>query len=403
MTEYSAPDSPKGTVQNQSPLDASVLKSVPKAIMAGRFAYWSLGVAMAVWASLVPFAKSRLAVNEAELGMLLLCLGLGATISMPFAGAMTAKFGCRAMQCAGIPLYYLALFGLSFMPTPLMQGICLTFFGIMSGSLDVAMNIQIAYLEQVSQRRLMANLHAMYMIGVATGAGGMAVLLKLTANPVLADAVLCLLNIAGLLVFQAHFFPKRNVENKEKTPLIVVPRGLVFWLGFICFFVYMIEGVLMDWSALFMHEIRSVPLSEASLGYAIFAVTMTCGRLTGDRTASLFGTKKLLFYGLSASVLCFLAIALIPYVPLIFFFFFMLGVCASNAVPMLFTLVTRNTVGSLDNSIAGVSLLGYLGLLSGPAIMGFVAHSFGLVYVFVTMAFFLACVAFLFTRLKLRE
>ena len=78
-------------IRENSARECFTLLSVPKSIMAGRFAYLSLGAAMAVWAALIPFAMERLQVNEAQLGLLLLCLGFGATISMPAAGAFTAE------------------------------------------------------------------------------------------------------------------------------------------------------------------------------------------------------------------------------------------------------------------------------------------------------------------------
>lgn len=392
-----------GQEQNHNALNIPALKSIPKSIMAGRYAYLLLGLAMAVWASLIPYAKTRISVNEAQLGMLLLCLGFGAALSMPFAGSLTAKYGCRAMQCIGIPLYYLSLFGLAVMPSPVSLALCLCFFGVWSGTLDVVMNIQVAYLEQTSKRRLMSAIHAMYMIGAAIGAGSMSVLLKITRSPVLSTLIICILCILGFLYYQAYFFPKIQKETQEKTSLIIIPKGIIFWLGFICFFLYMIEGVLMDWSALFMHEIRGVDLSNAGLAYAIFAVTMTCGRLLGDRLGARFGTRRLLFCGTACAAVCFFAISLVSSVFFTFFAFFCLGIFASNTVPMLFSLVTKNTVGSLDCSIAGVSMLGYLGLLSGPAIMGFMAHHFGLVYVFATMGAFLAGVTLLLKYLKVRE
>ena len=176
----------------QDNAECFALKSVPKSIMAGRFAYLSLGVAMAVWASLIPFAMERLQVNEAELGLLLLCLGFGATVSMPVAGALTNKFVCRTMQVFCIPIYYIALLFLSFVPTPLTLALFLTLFGSMSGMLDVVMNIQVALLEQTSGRRLMSNLHALYMIGVAVGAGAIAMLLQFLENQILATGLICL-------------------------------------------------------------------------------------------------------------------------------------------------------------------------------------------------------------------
>lgn len=103
----------------QDNAECFALKSVPKSIMAGRFAYLSLGVAMAVRASLIPFAMERLQVNKAELGLLLLCLGFGTTVSMPVAGALTNKFGCRTMRVFCIPVYYIALLFLCWQVPPL--------------------------------------------------------------------------------------------------------------------------------------------------------------------------------------------------------------------------------------------------------------------------------------------
>lgn len=378
------------------------LKSVPKSILAARYAYVSLGLAMAVWAALIPFAAERLQINAAELGALLLCLGLGATLSMPVAGALASKFGCRAVQLVCIPVYYISLFLLSFVPTPLTLALCLSVFGAMSGTLDVVMNVQVAFLERAGKCRLMSSLHAMYMIGVAAGAGSMAILLQGLNNHVFATGILCALILLAMLYFQSYFYPKTSCKE-EKTPLFTIPHGIILWFGVICFFLYMIEGVLMDWGALFLHRIRGVPLSQAGLGYAMFAATMTCGRLIGDRLGTRFGSKNLLFYGVLLSVGSFWIVSFIPSAFAAFGGFFCLGLFASTTVPMLFSLTTKNTIGSLSSSIAAVSMLGYMGILAGPAFMGFVAHTFGLPFVFITMSIFLCFVAGLLLVLKIKE
>lgn len=389
-------------MQENDIAECFALKSIPKSILAARYAYASLGIAMAVWAALIPFAMDRLQVNKAELGLLLLCLGFGATVSMPVAGSLASRFGCRAVQIVCIPVYYIALFLLSFVPTPLTLALCLSVFGAMSGTLDVVMNVQVAFLEQAGRRRLMSSLHAMYMIGVAAGAGVMAVLLQSTDNHILATGIISALTLLAMLYFQIYFYPKSSCKE-EKTPLFAIPRGIILWLGVICFFLYMIEGVLLDWGALFLHTIRHVPLSQAGLGYAMFAATMMCGRLFGDRLGTRFGSKKLLFCGVLLSVGCFWIVSFIPSAYAAFGGFFCLGLSASTTVPMLFSLTTKNTVGSLSSSIAAVSMVGYMGLLAGPAIMGFVAHNLGLPSVFITMSIFLCMVAGLLRFLKIKE
>jgi hypothetical protein len=55
-------------------------------IVATRATFFISGLGMAAWAPLVPFVRDRLDLDSAQLGLLLLCLGLGAVLSMPFAG-----------------------------------------------------------------------------------------------------------------------------------------------------------------------------------------------------------------------------------------------------------------------------------------------------------------------------
>ena len=57
----------------------------------------------------MPFAKSRLELNDGTLGLLLLCLGGGSMFAMPLAGALTARFGCRSIILVGSALVCLAL------------------------------------------------------------------------------------------------------------------------------------------------------------------------------------------------------------------------------------------------------------------------------------------------------
>ena len=50
----------------------------PETRLATRLSFLAAGFAMACWAPLVPFAKRNVGVDEAGLGLLLLCLGVGA-------------------------------------------------------------------------------------------------------------------------------------------------------------------------------------------------------------------------------------------------------------------------------------------------------------------------------------
>lgn len=55
---------------------------------ATRAAFFIPGFATALWATLVPFAKARTGINDATLGLVLLCLGAGSLLAMPLSGVL---------------------------------------------------------------------------------------------------------------------------------------------------------------------------------------------------------------------------------------------------------------------------------------------------------------------------
>jgi MFS family permease len=61
---------------------------------------------------------------------------------------------------------------------------------------------------------------------------------------------------------------------------------------------------------------------------------------------------------------------------------FVAGLAVGNVVPALFTLVGRQQMMPVQPAVAAVSICGYLGVLLGPALIGYVAHWTGLVEAF---------------------
>ena len=98
-----SPDSPV-SISSSSVLPAAVLRAQQYAT---RLAFLVSGVAVAVWAPLVPFAKARAGLDEGGLGLLLLCLGTGSILAMPMAGALAARLGCRKVLVGAVALIVL--------------------------------------------------------------------------------------------------------------------------------------------------------------------------------------------------------------------------------------------------------------------------------------------------------
>ncbi len=54
--------------------------------MSTRMIFFVTGLGMAAWAPVVPFVRARAGLDDGALGRLLLCLGAGSIVVMPFAG-----------------------------------------------------------------------------------------------------------------------------------------------------------------------------------------------------------------------------------------------------------------------------------------------------------------------------
>src|SRR6185437_16214899 len=81
------------------------------ATRATRLIFLVSGIGMASWAPMVPYAKARLGLDDADLGLVLLAFGGGSMLSMPLVGWLTHRYGYRTvisvaglLLCVAIPL-----------------------------------------------------------------------------------------------------------------------------------------------------------------------------------------------------------------------------------------------------------------------------------------------------------
>jgi predicted MFS family arabinose efflux permease len=339
-----------------------------------RLAFLAAGLAISAWAPLVPLAKLRLGVDEAELGLLLLCLGAGSLLAMPVTSALAARFGCRRIILWAGALICVLLPALAFAPSPTLLAVALFAFGASIGALDVAMNIQAVIVERDSGEVLMSGFHGLFSVGGFIGAGMMVLLLWSGVDAVASSAAVALLVALSLCIAAAGLLP--DAETREPgAPLFVVPHGAVIFIGALCFLCFLAEGAMLDWSALLLTDGAGMDAGQSGMGYAAFAIAMTVGRLTGDKVVSALGGKRVLFLGGVCAAAGFFCAVLAPSGAVALAGFVLVGLGASNIVPILFTAAGNQGAMPPGLAIGAITTLGYAGMLAGPALIGFVAHA----------------------------
>lgn len=338
---------------------------------ATRIIFFLAGFITATWAVMVPFARANTGVNEAQLGTLLLCLGVGALIAMPVTGWLTSRFGCRRVILVAIALIIISTPWLSVLSDPLLLALALLLFGVGIGVTDCAMNIQAILVEKQAAKPVMSGFHGMYSVGGIAGAGFMTLLLAMGFSvltrcllAVLAVIIMTLVSASGLLTF----------ANPAEGPVFAVPRGSVLIIGIICFAVFLTEGTVLDWSAVYLTDVRAIPASLGGLGYTCFAIAMTAARLTGDRIISSLGRLPVVLGGALIAAAGMAMVTFIASWPLALLGYTLVGAGCANIVPVMFSAAGSQTVMPQAVAVPAITTLGYLGVLSGPAVIGYVAH-----------------------------
>ncbi|CAM2157758.1 Uncharacterized MFS-type transporter YPO1221/y2967/YP_0917 [Paraburkholderia tropica] len=356
---------------------------------ATRAAFFAAGLAVASWAPLVPFVKSKLAIDDATLGVLLLCLGIGSVLAMFGSGNIVSRFGCQRVITFSMMLVAAMLGLLGSVDGLYTTGLVLAIFGAAIGTMDVAMNIHAVAVEQRSSRRMMSGFHALYSVGGLAGSSGATVALSSGVTPSATAIAAASTLVITLLIFGRCFLSERSQAHGSA---LTLPRGRVLLLGCMCLMLLVVEGAMLDWSALLLSGSKAMPQTKAGIGYAVFAATMTTSRLTGDWIAAKLGARLVVRLGsaLGAAGIALAVVASDPYLAI--FGFALMGLGCANIVPILYSAAGADKSMSKEHSIAATATLGYAGTLTGPAAIGFIAHGIGLPAAFALLAALLGVV-----------
>jgi MFS family permease len=342
------------------------------------------GFGTASWAPLVPLLKARLAIDNDMLGVLLLCIGVGSLITMPVTGGAVARFGCRRVLSVTAVIYAGILLSLSRVESFMLAVPALLVFGAAMGVIDVTANIHAVMVEKASGRQLMSGMHALWSVGGFIGAGIFSIWMKLGFTAFMATVCAAGIIMALMAFFGRHLFVDGG--EKEESSIFAMPRGIVAFIGGITMIAFLVEGAIMDWSGVFLTTVRGLDMSLAGTGFAVFSAAMLTMRLTGDWLVQKLGSKPIVFGGCALSIIGFLFVILAPWKLLLYTGFFLIGIGSANIVPVFFSLLGKQKIMPVNIAVSAVSTLGYMGILMGPAIIGFIASQTNLYISFSLLA-----------------
>ena len=367
----------------------------------------SVGFLFGNWATLIPYIKQKFELNDAQLGLLLLSLPLGAISMNPFSTYFINRFGMRNTSMVGLILLvatYVIPVSISYLPLVVLG---LILVGMSLSVTNVAMNTCVTSLEHQYKINIMSTCHGMFSAGLMFGSISSSLLqgMKILPSYQMISIGIILIILVFLLrrtILSIH--EEKITEIGEGSPpgaKFILPKGALLLMILISLCTNITEGTMADWTAVYMKDIVQTDAYFIGWGLAGYSMFMALGRFLGDALIPRFGGNNVIRAGGIVVAIGVLIAIFLPYTITAILGFTMVGAGVSCAAPVLYGSAARVPGMAKGAGLATMNTFSMAGFLAGPVIIGFISKSVNLPFAFSLVAVLAIIWSFLVNRVKL--
>ena len=252
--------------------------------------------------------------------------------------------------------------------------------GLLAGLIDVAMNIEAVAVERRFERRVMSAIHGTWsvalFVGAALASAGIAAGVPIEIHLPISAALVVLVSSVFL-----RWLPDGREAPEEATAerpeAANVPRTsstrVLLLLCLVAGGSFLVEGIAVEWSAVFLRESVGAASSAAGLGVVAFSAGMALSRFTGDRLVARFGQPVVVRVGASSAFAALVAMLLVPRLLPSVVALGIVGLGLGPVVPLAFRTAGRTFRPGHASALPLVVTAGYVGSIVGPLLVGFIA------------------------------
>jgi MFS family permease len=328
----------------------------------------------------LPDIQTHLGVTEGQLGLTMIGMAIGSLISLTFGASVIEKVGVRrtafftvlgpALLFATIPWLGVApaVFGVLFVT------------GLLSGALEINLNVEIDRLEMHSGERFMNRAHGFWSVGffvtALAGAGIRQSGLSVEAHLGLVAAFVVL--VGGYMIWGIVPAPAPLRTQTENTHRIAFPNWGLLPLCLIGFAAFLVEGAGIDWSAIYMRDVFSAQPFVGGMGLTLFAFFMAVMRLTADPIVARFGPRRVAMVLLSIASVGVLMVGYAPMPEVALAGFALMGIGCSAVYPLAVSAAAQRTDRPAAVNVAALGQVSFVVFFLAPPLLGFVAEYLGI-------------------------
>ena len=352
------------------------------------------GIMTATWSSRIPDVQHRLGLNDAAWGTVLVAVPAGQVSGLLFSSWLVTRFGSKRTVAAACVIASLLLFSLGVANLRLALMIALFFTGFIRTVINISANTRAVEVQALYERPIISTFHGIWSVACFMAAGIGTMMIVLQVRPPLHFAIIAV----ACLIAGVFFFDRTRADGAEISPgrpFFVKPDRYLLLLGVLAFCGMMGENTMFDWSVNYFRQVVHASKGMVTLGYSCFIITMAIGRLIGDRLIHAYGHLAILKINAGLMAAGFFVAASFPALIPAAIGFLLIGFGDSIIVPTLYALAARSAHLRPAYAIGSVTLMGYLGFLTAPLIVGSISEAKGMQWAFVLIGLFVLAMAML--------
>lgn len=365
-----------------------------------------MGILFGNWATLIPIIKSKFGLDDAQLGLIILCLPVGGAVANPISTWFIHRHGVQAMTLFGMVFMCLAYLLPVAAPFAWAVGLGLFFTGAAMAFTNVSMNTCASIIEHQMKQPIMSTCHGLFSLGLMTGSLIASTLIGLKTEPLIQSGLISMVMLTiwvlirkRILSIEDHY----HEDTETIKPKFSFPRGPLLLMIGIALCTNLTEGSMADWTAVYLRDIVHSPEYFIGWGLAGYSLCMAMGRFFGDYVIPLYGPGNILRYGGLMSALGIALAVLFPLTWVCIFSFGLVGLGVSCGAPIMYGAASRLPNLAKGVGLATLNTFSVTSFLGGPVIIGFISSGLNL-----RIALFLISVvgllwAYLSTKIKFAQ
>jgi hypothetical protein len=343
--------------------------------------FFLFAISMGALLARMPDLQMALGVDRSTLGLTLIGAAIGALTSLTFASPIIARLGTRTTAVITVIGTSALLATVPWLASAPLVFLILILEGLLAGSLEINLNVEIDRIEAQLGRGVMTRAHGFWSLGFfLTALAASAIRQAGVPMHIHLGLTFAFVLIVGTLVISGmrNAPPRATQAHQEKAPLIALPNWGVLPLCIIGIAAFLIEGAGIDWSAIYMRDVFASEPFVGGLGLTCFTFFMATARLLIDPQVDRFGARLVatLLLVLAAAGVLAVWLAPQPYVALLGFS--LMGAGCSAIYPLVVSAAAQRTDRPTHINVATVAQMSFAVFFLAPPLLGFIADYAGM-------------------------